>query len=381
MGNSGNVSLYVHVPFCRSKCPYCAFYSFRPQGGDYELWTRCAVKELQVLSEKLGQHKKLTTIYFGGGTPSLMPKENWKEIFRALEQLPRDEACEFTVEANPESVSNEKLLLWQDHGVNRISLGVQSLNDTELKVMARRHNAQQALQALEMCCRNGFRSSADLMFALPAQTFRSWHNSLRTLVHAGVQHISLYQLTLEPDSYWGSHEPEGLPDGYQMYRWAQYYLRQKGLRQYEIASFASEGQESRHNLVYWHRGDVYAVGPGAWGFVDGVRFAKFKELVSWAKKVDEGGDAVEYTENLLGPRAAAEAAVLALRTADGISFDDFAFRYGEQYLSQIVKRLRAMPLRHIIWRDDGVALSACGMRVGNSIWSELIDLESDEEDE
>jgi len=346
-----------------------------------ERWANCAAKELTTLSTTLPPRKKLTTVYFGGGTPSLLSCENWQVVLKAMESLPRDDTCEFTVEANPESLTLEKLRLWRAYGVNRISLGVQSLNDMELKTLARPHTASDALQALDMCIKQEVRVSADLMFALPGQTLRSWHNSLRTLVHAGIEHISIYQLTIEPESYWGRHTPQGLPDGYQMYRWAQYYLCRRGFCQYEIASFATYGQESRHNLAYWRRSDVYAVGPGAWGFVNGTRFAKIRDFSTWATAVEQGIDTLDYLENLRGAREASEAAVLALRTSEGIDFRAFAERYGNGYLSQIIARLRELPSQFLYWKGDGVALSARGMRVGNAIWSELIDLEDEAEHE
>ena len=232
MDGKREFSLYVHVPFCRSKCPYCAFYSFRPRSGEVERWTDCIVKELAAIRHDYLADAQLATVYFGGGTPSYLPPEQWRTLFKALDALPRSPDCEFTVEANPDSVSTEKLALWNDHGVTRISIGVQSLDDDELKRLARPHTARQALDAVELCQQSCFRVSADLMFALPEQTLRKWHKSLSGIVRTGVGHISVYQLTIEPESFWGRHQPEGLPDGYAMYRWAQYYLPRNGLKQY-----------------------------------------------------------------------------------------------------------------------------------------------------
>ena len=373
MENS-SISLYIHVPFCRSKCPYCAFYSFRPQSGQIERWTKCAVRELQTLREYLSK-KQLETIYFGGGTPSYLPVECWKTVIKALDDLPRSKDCEWTVEANPDSVDAEKLALWSASGVTRVSLGVQSLNDAELRRMARPHTASEALRAIDRCLDAGFRVSADLMFALPRQTMRIWHENMRGIVRTGVTHVSVYQLTIEPDSFWGKHTPEGLPDGYPFYRWAQYYFPRKGLKQYEIASFAREGHESRHNLAYWRRRPVCAIGPGAWGFLDGTRFANCKDLDHWADAVEHKRSAVDYQERLTGAREASEAAILALRTAEGIGFSDFACRYGQRWLDAVLQRLRELPQDDLAWKVDRVSLSPRGMRVGNAIWCELMDLD------
>lgn len=372
---SRELSLYVHVPFCRSKCPYCAFYSFRPAAGDVELWTECIAAELRSLAASLARERPLATVYFGGGTPSCLPIGSWKRVFSALGAFAMTDGCEFTVEANPESLDREKLLLWKDAGVNRISLGVQSLNAAELRTLARPHSASRALEAAELCLNMGFRVSADLMFALPGQTLRSWHVSLRGLVSAGVEHISVYQLTIEPDSFWGKRPPKNLPDGYAFYRWAQYYLPRRGLLQYEIASFAAKGQESRHNLAYWRRRDVLAAGPGAWGFLGGTRYANARSLRRWARAVREGTSPREYEERPRGAKAAGEAAVLALRTSEGIVFDEFARAYGSDDLERVLSRLRGVPPEDVRWRSGGVSLSPRGMRVGNAIWCELIDLE------
>ncbi|MBP5211638.1 MAG: radical SAM family heme chaperone HemW [Pyramidobacter sp.] len=379
MENKREFSLYVHVPFCRSKCPYCAFYSFSPRRGEMERWTACAVRELETLKrDHLSDGAQLATIYLGGGTPSYLPLEQWRALCAALDELPRTADCEFTVEANPDSVSVEKLALWKDHGVTRVSLGVQSLDDGELKRLARPHMGDEALRAVEACLSSGLRVSADLMFALPDQTLRNWHRSLSGIVRTGVTHVSVYQLTIEPDSFWGRHTPQGLPDGYAMYRWAQYYLPRKGLKQYEIASFAREGHESRHNLAYWRRKNVLAVGPGAWGFLDGRRFASRKDLAAWAEAVENGLSPVEYEERLSGAREAGEAAVLALRTAEGIDCEAFARRYGREYLDAIEKKVRDLPDGYFLRTERGFSLSPRGMRVGNAIWSELIGLEEGE---
>ncbi len=374
MDGKREFSLYVHVPFCRSKCPYCAFYSFRPRSGEVERWTDCIVKELAAIRHDHLDDAQLVTVYFGGGTPSYLPSEQWRTLFKALEALPRSPDCEFTVEANPDSVSAEKLALWNDHGVTRISLGVQSLDDDELKRLARPHTSRQALDAVELCQQSGFRVSADLMFALPEQTLRKWHKSLSGIVRTGVGHISVYQLTIEPESFWGSHQPEGLPDGYAMYRWAQYYLPRNGLKQYEIASFALEGRESRHNLAYWRRNNVLAAGPGAWGFLDGRRFAHHKDLAAWAEAVESGVSPVAYEERQTGTREASEAAVLALRTAEGIDCKAFARRYGRPYLDAIVSKVRQMPSAYFCRTQRGFSLSPRGMRVGNAIWCELLEI-------
>ncbi len=375
MTDNRGVSLYVHVPFCRTKCPYCAFYSFSPRVGQMERWCACVLKELEKIQREFPASTFLTSIYFGGGTPSYLPAGIWRRLLCELQKFPRLNDCEFTVEANPESLSAEIASLWKDGSVNRVSLGIQSLNDKELKIIARPHSAKKALEAVELLMNYGFRVSGDLIFGLPNQTLRGWHNSLKALVATGISHISVYQLTIEPESFWGTHTPKNLADGYPMYRYAQYYLPRKGLRQYEIASFARPGFESRHNTAYWKRSNVYAVGPAAWGFLDGKRFSNCRNFEQWASCVENDRSPVTFEENLIGAKEASEAAILALRTSDGIEFKNFRARYGDGWLNVILRRLHTLPSEYFRWTDSCVALSPRGMRVGNAIWTELIDLD------
>lgn len=371
--------LYIHVPFCQSKCPYCAFYSVRPKAGQFDLWARATLVEIRRVRDALqAAGQRLATIYFGGGTPSVLPDEIWQQIISAVETLPLTDHPEITVEANPESLTPEKLRLWHDLRATRISLGVQTLDDTGLRRIARPHTAARALSAVEETLSAGYRVSCDLIFGLPCQTLRNWHNDLIRLVATGITHISVYQLTIEERSAWGHRPPANLPDGYPMYRWAQYLLPHKGLRQYEIASFARPGHESRHNLAYWRRTDVHAIGPAAWSYLHGTRSANVRDLDAWAATVLTGANPIDYQETLRGAREASEAAILALRTRWGIEIESFAARYGEDYTREILRRLDGLPAAYIARTTGAVALTPRGMRVGNAIWTELLDLDAKE---
>ncbi len=370
----GPLSLYLHVPFCRSRCHYCSFYSLVPKEGDMDRWLRGVLLEWDQLRQRMDK-ATLRSLYVGGGTPSVVPLAAWRVLLEALALVPWDEAVEFTVEANPESLTAELLELWAAGGVNRVSLGLQSLDDGELRRLGRRHDSRQALKALELCQGRGFRVSGDLIFGLPGQGLRQWHKSLSVLVRQGLDHISLYQLTLEPGSLWHRRPPADLPEGYGMYRWAQYYLPKKGLDQYEIASFARPGQESRHNSVYWTRENVVALGPAAWGFVEGCRYSNSPSLDDWLRRLDGGASPVTFQERRTGGDAASEAAVLALRTRRGLVFSEFRDRYGQIYLEELQRRVAQLPRDCFRFGQDGLSLSAKGMRLGNAIWSELLELD------
>ena len=247
------------------------------------------------------------------------------------------------------------------HDFSRISLGVQSLSDEELRTLGRIHDSVQALRAMELVKESGLKLSCDLIFAIPGQNLRSWNESLRSVMkYTG--HISTYQLTLEPDTplgkYYGNEELNAA--GYEFYRYAQYMLPRQGFGQYEISSFARDGQECRHNIAYWHHEDVIALGPSAVSYIDGVRTVNPKTLGEYLS-----GGLPEHEE--LTPRdRAIELAILSLRTKWGISRRDL--------LPEIWAVIQGMPADLFVMDDEHIALTQKGMRLGNAIWCEMIGL-------
>ncbi len=261
----------------------------------------------------------------------------------------------------------------EERGVTRVSLGVQSFNDAELLWLERPHNGRRGEETLALIRNEGLSASADLIFGLAGQTLRSWKYSLDRALLLGAEHLSLYQLTLEKGSRWFSRPPEGRPDGYPFYRFAQWILPRKGLKQYEIASFSLPGQKCRHNRSYWTNRPVLALGAGAWGYWEGKRYRNEYTLKGYELAVKERGSSFREWLDLTEDEAAREAAVLYLRTAEGISYDEFASLYGGKMLGELLAVLKnQVPGDCLAWRRDSVALTPRGMRVGNSIWSLLI---------
>ena len=371
-------SLYLHVPFCVSKCGYCSFYSRIFDDAAADVWLAGVSREAVRLAEVWGEKIPLRTIYIGGGTPSTLPCSAWKRLFGILESAfdfsGAPEKVEFTVEANPCSLTEGHLSLWRNSRVTRVSLGVQSLNGDELLWLGRRHDAGTALTALEKSAQYGFDVSADLIFGLPKQTLLTWKNSLHSVLAMGVAHVSTYQLTLEPGTPLGDAAPF-LPDGYPFYRFAQWYLERKGLSQYEIASFARAGKECLHNLAYWRQENVLALGPSAWGYLDGFRYRNARTLEKYSEPAGEGFRLpIVEAERLKGPMRGVEAAILALRTRQGIDVASFASRFGENLAYDVLDALKKIPQRLVHFEGAQVSLTPAGMRVGNAIWSELLEL-------
>ena len=368
-------SLYLHVPFCLSKCEYCSFYSRPVDDSSVELWLAGISREARRLLRTWEGRLPLRTLYIGGGTPSILSPKAWKRLIHILEgAFDFSGLLEATVEANPCSLTVEHSALWRDSFVTRVSVGVQSLDDEELLWLGRRHDARTALRAIDMALSRGFEVSADLIFGHPRQTLRSWHDTLRGIVATGIGHISTYQLTLEPDTPLGGKNPE-LPEGYSFYRFAQWYLSRKGLSQYEVASFARPGRECLHNLAYWRQENVLALGPAAWGYLstNGFRYRNASTLEEYLRLTKNAFPVVE-TECLDNRARGVEAAILALRTKWGIEINYFVERFGHSLWTEILEILAGLPKRLVRVEERRVYLTPSGMRIGNAIWTELLGL-------
>lgn len=371
----GPFSVYVHIPFCLRKCSYCSFFSLpaeaAPSMGSY---LENLKREALWYGAFLPPGARGETLYFGGGTPTLVSPDQWRELIPFLkETLKIADDAEVTAEANPESLTEEHCRAWKETGVTRVSVGVQSFNDGELEFLRRPHDAGRAEEAVLLAVRAGFSAGADLMFGLKGQTLGSWASSVKRALSLGVDHLSLYQLAIDEGCEWYSSPPPGLADGYRMYRWSQWYLPQKGFTQYEIANFSRPGRFSRHNCAYWTGTPVIGLGAGAWGFLGGVRYKNEPDLALYADLVLERGRGAAAAERLEGEAAAREAAVLMLRRKQGIRFSDFTARYGGEILEKILDIFRReVPRDCYLEKDGGLSLTKKGMRVANAIWSAII---------
>ncbi|MDR1472720.1 MAG: radical SAM family heme chaperone HemW [Synergistaceae bacterium] len=367
-------SVYLHVPFCLSKCPYCAFASAAACEGDWEIYLRAASSEMERRAPEAGP---LETLYAGGGTPSVLSPGAWGGLIESIEKFFEfSDAPEVTIEANPGSLTKEHLTLWRGWRVNRVSLGVQSLDDGELAALGRLHSASQAAEAALMCLSAGFSVSLDLMFGLPGtpDDLRGWAGTLRRAVALGPHHISVYQLCIEPGTPFGAAYADAprASDGYVPYRYAQWLLPRLGYEQYEVASFALPGHESAHNLNYWYDGSYIGIGPSAWSCVGGVRSKNASRLRDYAEALAQGHAPTDYAERIEGEAAARQAAVLALRTRRGINWRRFRARYGEAFADAIRKDLENIPGDLASTDEFSASLSKKGLRLGNAIWANII---------
>ena len=351
-------SLYVHVPFCERKCGYCSFYSVRKNDSNVSAWLEALENEAERYS--VDGKILLSTLYVGGGTPTVLTLSEWESLMSIIRKnFDTSTLIEATSEANPNSLTSEHVSFLKDNNFTRISLGVQSMNDSELKILGRIHDSESAENAMNLVKSSGLTLSCDLIFGIPGQTLRTWDKSLRCVMEYA-NHISCYQLTLEPDA--PMYERYGSDDlnnaGYKFYRYAQYMLPRCGFEQYEISNFAPSGYECRHNLAYWNHSDVIALGPSAVSYVDGVRYSNPRTLEEYVSGV--GGT----KEELSVRESAVELAVLSLRTKRGILRADL--------LPEIEEVIMGMPSDLFVITPERIALTPRGMRLGNSIWCELI---------
>ena len=385
--------LYVHVPFCKAKCAYCDFYSVAlksstPDGLlksklEINSWLDALELETKFWRGLAGGKLKINTLYIGGGTPSILDLSEWQRLIKIILSLcDLKFLSEASVEANPSSLILNKDLIkfWRENFITRVSLGVQSLNDKELKILGRIHDAKMALSALDLIINSGLNANADLIFAIPSQDLRSWSNSLKLIIKSGATHISAYNLTLEPDTPLGKiYSEQDLPDGYKFYRYAQWLLAKKNFSQYEISNFALKNFECLHNKLYWQQENVLGLGPAASGYIDGLRYKNPESLSEYYKNLNNFKNfnlknIFASAEVLDLKDKAVECAILNLRTSEGINKINFINKFGEDLFNKIKNILLGLPENLFYIDDERIALNAAGMRVGNAVWTELMDL-------
>ena len=369
---------YVHIPFCRQKCLYCDFNSYSGFGADVMAAYAAAVcREIAGRKSELPVNEN-ASIYFGGGTPSLLPLEQTEQIVRALKkygywQNPR----EASIEANPGTVDLKKLQALRKLGFDRISFGVQSLNDAELKTIGRVHNAAEALEAIELAKQAGFkRINADVIYALPGQTLASLKNTLTQLVATGIEHLSVYGLIVEDGTPLQRLVDTGKiilsdeDEAADMYEFVQEFLAAQGFELYEISNYARGGAYSRHNLVYWHYYPYAAFGAGACGFNGSARFTAKANVMEYINTVKAGTDLYDK-ENLTPAIQFEEFMFMGLRKKSGINLMEAKERFGVDVMAKYGAALRQFAAKGLVQTDEQtgtLCLTQAGMEVGNQIF-------------
>ena len=346
--SAATLALYVHWPFCVSKCPYCDFNSHVRASIDQDVWRNALLADL-AHEARLLPDRKLTSIFFGGGTPSLMDPATVAAVLdAATTHWAPAENIEITLEANPNSVEAARFADLASAGINRVSLGLQSFNDHALAFLGRAHSANEGFAALETAQKNFRRVSFDLIYGLPGDTEDGWSVTLAQALSLGTRHLSLYQLTIEPGTRFSSMvarrelEPLDADTAATLYEVTDAMTSEHGLPAYEISNYARAGHESRHNLTYWRYGDYAGVGPGAHGRRLGKRTVRHRKPENFLSGMKRNGHGM-VEEEMLDPREAAdEALVMGLRLSEGIDPAALSDRFGRPVVDDpAVERLFA----------------------------------------
>ena len=389
------IGLYVHIPFCQTKCSYCDFNTYERIEDQIPNYVTALTNEIKAWSDLLSQ-PVVHTIFLGGGTPSYLPVDNIKHILSTIHSSYKVyESAEITLECNPGDITLERASGWSDAKVNRVSMGVQSFNDGLLALLGRRHTAHEAKQAFHTLRKAGFNNqSLDLIYGLPHQSASQWSDTLNEAVALGPDHISLYSLQIEEGTPLAVDVKKGrypIPDddlAAEMYEEAQHKLRANGFTQYEISNWAKPGMKSQHNIIYWLNEPYLGVGAGAHSWLEGQRFFNLKSPTRYVTAMDNNHkeinqDPIATMQTPFGPVEQVdvttatidigETMMMGMRLNAGVSHKRFEKRFGtplDKIFPKELNRLVALGLVEIT--AEGVRLTDKGRLLGNEVFAEFI---------
>lgn len=353
------LGVYVHVPFCKKKCPYCHFYVIKDRPHDAFVAT--LLQEWQ----QLDSSQLVDTLYFGGGTPSLLDPEHFENLIKAIK--PKGEV---TLEVNPESITLEKLKGFKSAGINRLSIGVQSFDNDLLKAIGREHTAEESLQAIDWATNAGFSNiTIDLMYDLPEQTLSSWQKTLDQAITLPITHISLYNLQIEPNTYFHKFPPKQPSEAVSevMLKTAYQRLPEAGFSRYEISAFAKLGCQAEHNTSYWKAKPFIGLGPSAFSYMNGERYQNTPHFGKYCQKVQSRESPIEFREKLDPKAATLERLAIHLRLKEGVDLRPFDINEAAR------KKIEDLcELELLLKEGENLALSEKGTLVYDAIASELV---------
>ncbi len=372
------MEIYVHIPFCIRKCSYCDFLSFPCHGGEKKVYLQALHREI-LCCGKDGGSTPVTSVFFGGGTPSLLTGEELAGILSALrQQFVFQENAEITMEANPGTLTKENLRLYREAGVNRLSIGCQSVHDAELKTLGRIHTFAQFAESFTLAREAGFTNiNVDLMSAIPGQDLAAWRDCLEKITAFAPEHISAYSLIIEEGTpFFEMQDTLALPDEdteRDMYALTRSFLAEKGYIQYEISNYARPGRECRHNIGYWDQTPYLGLGLGASSYKDGVRWKNTADMADYLAQADEGRFTRADEEHLTVEEQMEEFMFLGLRMNRGVSIPLFQERFGVEMAAVYQK-----PIEHFVReklltiRQNRVCLTEKGMDLADMVMAEFM---------
>ncbi|SCN21762.1 Oxygen-independent coproporphyrinogen-III oxidase 1 [Clostridium sp. N3C] len=370
------VGLYIHIPFCKSKCMYCDFCSFSGKENMMIDYTHALCKEILLA----GKGKNIETVFIGGGTPTYLCLEAWELIGNCLKELNISDKAEFTVECNPGTIDIDKLKMLKKLGVNRISIGLQAWQDNLLKSIGRIHTRDEFIDCFNMVRSQGIDNiNVDIMFGLPDQRLSDLKETVEELSKLNPEHISCYSLIVEENTPFGKLYEKGrlkLPDEdleREMYDEAVKLLEQKGYKQYEISNFSKDGFQCKHNIKYWKTEEYVACGLAAHGYVDGIRYRNEENIKKYIRTVNELGLSVVESYKNTKEDDIEEFMFMGLRMLEGVSEDEFYNRFGlslwDLYGEVITKFIK---INYLEYKDRHISINPKALGISNSIMCEFI---------
>lgn len=374
-----NTALYIHIPFCDHKCIYCDFYSIITS-DNVDNFLKALKTEIDYYAKIYSPERIITSLFFGGGTPSLMSAEYIDEIIRYSKQkFEFDENAEITLETNPGTVNKEKLSAFRNYGINRISIGVQSFDDDDLKFLTRIHDKQTAISTVYNAVDAGFENiSIDLIFNLPGQTKEKWKENLKQAVSLPIKHISAYSLILERGTILNKLVLDGKvkiqDEDYdaELYELTIEFLNDRGFFQYEVSNFAKPGYECIHNKAYWHHQDYIGLGPSAHSFIQNKRWWNYSSLKKYISEVELKQNAMINFEILDKNQLQDEYIMLALRS-DGIKLNEYINKFGSEWLDKHSKNFEMMKEENLIEiKHNTIKLTPKGYAICDEILSKIL---------
>lgn len=375
-------ALYVHIPFCASRCYYCDFTTYVAPKGAIDTYLDHLAREFELLAPAV--NRPLQTVFFGGGTPTLPTSAQLEKVLRRLtDTLPVATDAEITMEANPGTVDADKLQVLRRAGVNRLSFGAQTFEPRLLMTIGRLHDVDAVYKSVESATQAGFeRISLDLMFGLPEQSMTDVERSLTAVQNLGVRHVSAYWLKVEPGTPFAQWQARGmlpLPgedmEG-DMYDLVRETLTAAGFLHYEVSNFALPGEEARHNLVYWRNQPYFAAGVGAHGYVHGERTANVTNLAAYAKAITAGERPLAHRGRVVLREACEDTMMLGLRLAEGVSKEHFAARHGQPMEAVFGRQIeRLIQLEMLTWSGNRLHLTDRAWPIANAVFEEFVGLD------
>lgn len=368
-------AVYIHIPFCRYRCYYCDFHTYVTRESQV-VWNYLRALEKEIEKHSAGE---IHTIYVGGGTPTFLDVKQMEYFLSMINKAfpKRSIDLEFTMEANPGTISKDKLQLMKQGGVNRLSYGVQTFNDDLLNKIGRSHTREESFKAIEEARQAGIENiSIDLMFGLPGQSMEMLDESLKEAFKLNIPHLSVYSLKVEENTVFSKWERQGtlsLPDEdteFIMFERIITKAEEEGFHWYEISNFARNGYESKHNQVYWKNKEYYGFGAGAHGYLHGIRYANIGSTMKYIKEMNNKNSGIEESQPVNSMQKMEEFVILGLRLSQGVSAREFQKRYGKELHEVFGPPINEFVAKGLLeWKDDRLRLTRSGVYLGNNVFA------------